>query len=286
MLNGFLTSGNHTAFADDENCKLHLKGYASIYNKAGFIFMGIAIVAAIFGGLDGGVFKVIFGLAILLGFVPAFFLNNWNLSIKNGILTYSNYLGITKSTELSNISGYKTGENQEIIIYEKDKKFCKVDEIAGSCMLMQICIHYDIPCLNPKEDDNLFVLSFGNSYIILITILCSVVSGILLALTMEFVSFCLTSSAIAFIFAVWISTEKIVVTKKGIKRTKFLGDTIGIYFSELEKAEIHHGSGGYSMWLYVKGTVVLKVSSALNNSYRFRELLEKKGKVHKEEFYS
>lgn len=136
----------------DAICELYKAGYSRVYFFMGMV--SIALYAIIFSqsesalGANTANIKAGFLAFIAFLFLVSYRFHCWHFIVIDGRLLYQNMLGSAQEIPMSELSGYKTGDDQELIIYRNGKKFIVIEDGDNKYEAMWGLSKYKVPCLN------------------------------------------------------------------------------------------------------------------------------------------
>ena len=288
-MNSAESSGN---WSEGTQCHICKRGPARLFTLVGLVFLLLfAFIFSVPNNMNPQNKPIILSICggiLLLCFVPGYHFSRWHFTIRDRTVFCRGMLGREKQLPVSELSGFTFGPEGELFLYKKDRKrFFVIDhpldkyyatEALGNLNILYLRTAEECSGINAGE---CFVMKAGKSYKTVLCIMILTIAGILGggALVIRHWPMLLLALAITawtVLYACRVCSERITVSDAQIERTIFLGKTVTIPFSQVEKVEFSHENNTTYYCFYVDGQVALKIMKLYEESWRLGVLIEEK----------
>lgn len=263
----------------DVECEVTKRGHAHIFLGVGIVFalliaFGFSVPNNLNESNKGIVLTFCFS-SLALTFIPGILFWRWFLRIKGNTLSCRRMLGRTQSIPLSQLTGFKVGEDQELILYKDGKKFFVISGAAGQGDVLLALDRHDVPYMKPESP--WFTMRISKGHLLALVIMAVIGVGIVgaTAILSNYIPLWVITLAMLATTGLYIyrvSAERITVTDSCIKRTIPWKKPIEIPFDQVQKVELVQENNSQYYCIYVNKLEVLKILEVYSNTNRFYNL--------------
>ena len=273
----------------DAICELYKSGYERL-----FFIMGLA-AAALYAlilslpksklGPSTADIRAGFLLSIAFLFLVSFLFHRWHFIVIDGKLLYRSALGTAQEIPMSQLTGYKIGNGQELIIYKNGKKFIVIEDGDNKYEAMWGLSKYQVPDLDEKKSS--YTVRTSRKFLLFMAGCAAVMGGMIFVLGvlsdgvnegLELLGTALTAGMILYFYKLFGLKVKVEDNCFYVKRP-FQKMEEKIPFSAIRK--VRTGTDGhsvasahYSFYLH-NDQIAFQVLQSFANVHRLEKLIHK-----------
>lgn len=263
--------------------ELYKKGFANVFFTAGIVLTALlAIIFTLPSNLDGAAERIAHMVCIiftLLMFLVSFGCNRWHFLLTDQEILCCTSFGKEKKIPISQISGFKVGENQELILYQNEKKAFVIADPGHAYSAMAVFKVIGVEQMD--ADCSQFVVCATRTYKLVLTCM-TLMMGLffgtlgILGDDWTYPGIGLGLTALCAATFVITTSDRVEVSGDRVHRTKLLGKTVDFSLDAVEKIGLSSENGTQFYHFYVNGKAVLKVDMTYKNAYKLRIVVDEK----------